>query len=148
MTHPLSKAYLLINALTRFTTFGTEKPYSLMMVSPGADAPNRSMPRTSPSSPVYLPHPNDEPISIARRFFTSAGRTSFLYSSDCFSKRSIEGMLTTETSIFSFANSACASIARPTSDPEAMRRASGVSFLDLETTYAPFSTPANASSAV
>lgn len=126
-TFAYSKAYLLINALTRFTTFGTEKPYSLMMVSPGADAPNRSMPRTSPSSPVYLPHPMMSPFQL-QDVFHICRKDFVLYSSDCFSKRSIEGMLTTETSIFSFANSACASIARPTSDPEAMRRASGVSF--------------------
>lgn len=40
LTHPLTNTYLLINFFTRSTTFDTEKPYSFIMVSPGAEAPN------------------------------------------------------------------------------------------------------------
>ena len=47
----------------------------------------------------YLSHPSGDPISIARRFVTSVGRTAFLYSAGCLSKRSQDGTLTTDTSM-------------------------------------------------
>src|SRR5574340_1506536 len=39
--HPLTHSHLS-NVATRLNIFSTVKPYSLIIVSPGADAPNRS----------------------------------------------------------------------------------------------------------
>ncbi len=134
-------------AFTFATTFSTVKPYFSITTSPGALAPNWSIASTSPSKPTYLCQPNDAPISIAKRFVTAFGNTDSLYSADCCSKRSIDGIDTTEASIPSASNAFCASTANETSEPVAIKIASGVSFVAGETTYAPFATPSFASSA-
>ncbi len=44
--------YLPSSAFVRRTTLSTVKPYSAMIFSPGAEAPNRSMAKMSPSAPT------------------------------------------------------------------------------------------------
>ena len=100
----------------------------------GADSPKVSIVTYSPSRPTYLPHESEEPASIATLALTFLGRTLFLYSSDCLSKISIQGIEITLASIPSGAKSFCASIASKTSEPLAISNTSGFSFLDGEIT--------------
>ena len=85
-------------------------------------------------------YPNQSPVpaSTATRARIAFGRTASLYSADCCSNKSTQGILTTRTSIFSFANSALASKAKDTSEPVAMMIASGVSFVESAITIAAF----------
>ena len=94
---------------------------------------------TLPSSPTYLYHPKSESASTATLFLTLLGRTDSLYSSDCFSNTSIDGILTTLTSIPAFLSSAFADTARFTSEPLAIIIPSGVSLSESSRIYAPLS---------
>lgn len=105
----------------------------------GPEAPKPFMQITFPSSPTYLYQPKSESASTATLFLTLLGRTDSLYSSDCFSNTSIDGILTTLTSIPAFLSSAFADTARFTSEPLAIIIPSGVSLSESSRIYAPLS---------
>src|ERR1035437_1479004 len=91
-------------------------PNSAITFFPGADAPNLSIPITSPSNPTYFHQPSVEPASTAR-LGTPAGSTLDLYSTDCSSKIFQLGKLTTRARIPSAASSFAASRHGQTSLP-------------------------------
>src|SRR5699024_2774201 len=123
--------------LTFLMTLSTLNPYSSVTIFLFADAPNVSMDIIFTSSPVYLCQPKEDVISIATLLVTVFGSTVSLYSEDCCSNLSQDGILTTLVSIFSSHNASCALIARLTSDPVASNIASIFSF-SLLMIYAPF----------
>lgn len=102
------------------------KPYFSTTKSPGALAPNWSIPITLPSVPTYLCQPNGDAISIATRLVISLGITDSLYSSDCCSKANQLGIDTTRTPLPCLSKSLAASIAKLTSEPVASNRYSGL----------------------
>ena len=75
------------------------------------------------------------------RAFTSGGSRLSRYSRGCSSKISQDGMETTREWIPSAVSFSCASTARLTSLPEAMRMISGSPFGASANTYAPRETP-------
>ena len=105
------------------------KPNFLNKIPAGAEAPKPCIVTTAPSKPTYYP-PKSVPASTATRARIAFGRTASLYSADCCSNKSTQGILTTRTSISSFANSALASKAKDTSEPVAIMIASGVSLVE------------------
>src|SRR5699024_10213750 len=88
---------------------------------------------------LFRSQPKEDAISIATLLVTVFGNTVSLYSEDCCSNLSQDGILTTLVSIFSSHNASCALIARLTSDPVASNIASIFSF-SLLLIYATFCT--------
>src|SRR5699024_4547990 len=114
-------------------TFSLVKPYFSTTKSPGALAPNPSIPITLPSVPTYLCQPNDDAISIATRFVIEEGKIDALYSSDCWSNAFQLGIDTTRTPLPCPSKSLAASMAKLTSEPVANSKYSG-SLSDSNTT--------------
>src|SRR5699024_11682910 len=84
--------FKIFNAFS--TIFSTVNPYFSNNKLPGADVPNVSIPLVTPSSPTYLYHSAVAAASIETLFLISLGITEFLYSSDCASNISIDGIET------------------------------------------------------
>src|ERR1043166_9558570 len=74
-THYFASLFLFTSSMARSQMCSTVKPYSRITTSPGAEAPKRSTPITSLSSPAYLHQPWLAPASTASRARTKGGRT-------------------------------------------------------------------------
>src|SRR5579863_7472607 len=112
---PSESAYFS-SAFARAATFSAVNPSSFITVGPGAEAPKRSSPITSPFEPTYFHQPSVAPASTAN-LGTPAGSTLALYSADCASKSFQLGKLTTRARMPSAASSLAASTAGQTSEP-------------------------------
>src|SRR6185437_15907556 len=99
------------------TTLSTLIPNLSSTISPGALAPNRSMPT---ESSAQRDHPNVAAASTDRRG-TPAGKTSRWYSSGCTSKRSHDGIDTTRAATPVASSAWAASRHTATSLPVPMR---------------------------
>src|SRR5271157_2602415 len=91
---PQDRALLMLSRAFAIT-LSTVKPKCAINSLIGADAPKSSCPTTSPASPTYLLQPKVVPASTATLARTPGGSTSALYSGDCFSNNSHEGIETT-----------------------------------------------------
>ncbi len=105
--------------------FSLVKPSSFSTVLPGAEAPKRSRPSTSPSLPTHFHQPIVAPGSTARRARTDRGSTSSRYSCACASNSSTHGIETTRTRLPCVASSRPAVSVSGTSAPVAIRMISG-----------------------
>ncbi len=95
--------YLFSFAFTRLTTLLTVKPYFSIMFRLVQKRQIYQSQSLAIKASVTFPA-SEAPISIATRALTALGRTDSLYSSDCSSKRSHAGKLTTETRMPSFSS--------------------------------------------
>src|SRR5271166_4507048 len=86
---------LFITSCALATILSTVNPECFMRSLIGADAPKSSRATTIPSFPTYSFQPRLVPASTATRARTPDGSTWILYSDDCFSKSSQQGMETT-----------------------------------------------------
>src|SRR6266702_5599791 len=136
---PYPLPFHFTRALARAATFSAVNPSSAIAFDPGAEAPNRSRPITSPSRPTSFHQPIGDPASTASRG-TPAGSTLALYSAVCSSKISQLGKLTTRAAMPSAASSLAASTHGHTSEPVPISTilGSGAS----SRTYPPLLTPA------
>jgi hypothetical protein len=124
--------------------FSTLKPSFSSTIAPGAEAPKRSIPSTSPSLPTHFHQPSVAPGSTASRAVHARGSTCSLYSGVCASKSSMHGIDTTRTRVPSAASDLAASSVCATSAPVEIRISSGscaaapsVRGLASHSTYAP-----------
>ena len=106
-------------------TFSSEKPKCLNNSGAGADAPKLSIPTTTPFRPAYPLQTLAIEASITMIFSMSCGITDALYSSDCCSNISTQGIETTLMEYPSDWNAFEALTAYWTSEPVAMMIASG-----------------------
>src|SRR6185437_12966460 len=104
------------SALARLATLSAPKPSSSRTFFPGAEAPKRSSPITSPCRPTYFHHPNAAPASTAS-FGKWSGKIEALYASLCSSKSFQLGIETTRTAMLSFFNCSAACSAGQSSAP-------------------------------
>ena len=111
---------------------------------PGAEAPKRSRPTTSPLEPTYFHQPRVAPASTAS-LGTPAGKTLALYSGVCSSNIFQLGKLTMRARVPSAASSFAASRIAETSEPVPSKTTCG--FSASCRTYAPLLTPAYTSTA-
>src|ERR1019366_4440595 len=123
--------------------FSVLKPSSFSTVVPGAEAPKRSRPSTSPSLPTHFHQLMLAPGSTARRAVLTRGSTCSRYCSLCASKSSMQGIETTRTRGPSAAIAFAAASVEPTSAPVAIRISSGAPspVLESHSTYPPCSSP-------
>ncbi len=95
---------------------------------------------------MYFCQPSVTPASIEVRLVIADGITLSLYSADCSSKISQQGMLTTRAEMPSAANKSRPAKAISTSEPVA--KITAVSSSELATTYAPFCVPLASSASI
>src|SRR5208337_1801010 len=94
LTPPAPRLRYFTNFFALAATFSAVNPSSFITTGPGAEAPKRSNPTTSPLVPTYFHQPSVAPASTAS-LGTPAGSTLALYSAACSSKIFQLGMLTT-----------------------------------------------------
>src|SRR5260370_3805631 len=123
------------------TTWSGSNPKCFWSSLRGAEAPNVFIPMIRPDVPTYRSHPKVEACSTATRAVTLGGSTVSRYSRVWCSKMSHDGIETTRERMPSECNFSCASTARLTSLPEAMRITSGFPLGGSAGTYAPRATP-------